>query len=653
MGSASADHGMGEKLVTAGTLVGAFGVAVTMLPGGYDPFGPVKLTVLLTACALIAVGFTANPTLLTAALRRAVAQRGVWPALALVGLAGLSTITSVDASQSLTGHYPEYQGLALLLASAWLGLAGYSLADDGGRLWSLTGRAATVVLLLVGAYALAQFVGLDPVAAERVLLVRRVRATLGNASNLGVYLCLAVPFAVASARAERGAWRTAAWLAVTSGGVALATALSRGAWAGAAACAITWLVLEARDLTRARRVRLAAVATGVAVAAVALTALLVPNAATRLGATLRTDSGTVAWRLAVWSQATRLAAERPLLGFGPASFRYAFPPRRSAATQAGETGVQVLDDPHNLFVSAATSAGALAALALAWLLGEAVLAAARTRGRAWPHAGPALAAVIVGGAVALQFHFATLDTASLLALAIALALGAPTPAGAAAARTASDRATSAARIAAATLACGLVALALLSAGLVIADRHVAAAFAAVGAGRPWDDARRELLIARQLAPWEPAMSWARGRVATLAAARGDSSAVAGGAEGFGEAVARLPLDPLLAAQHGELYVAAGVASRDTSFLATALPLTERAVDLDPENGYRWSAKATALAGLGDNAGAVAAFERAVRYAPDNVQAWSSLAQLYERLGRSEDAAKAKARAAELDAAQGR
>ncbi len=507
------------------------------------------------------------------------------------------------------------------------------------------GRAAVVATLLVAAYAIAQFAGTDPVVYERVFVIRRVRSMLGNASNLGVFLCLALPLVVARARSERGVWRGVAWVAVIVGGVTLALALSRGAWAGAAVGAVVWLLAEGRTQDRSTRVRVATVALGVAVAVIALTVMLVPNAAGRLGKVIDTTSGTAGWRVEVWSGASRLIAERPLLGFGPASFRYAFPPRRTAAMQAGEVGVQALDDPHNLFASAGVSAGVLAIAALAWLLGEALLGAWRIRrDDRWEFAGPALAASIAAGATALQFHFTTLDTAPLLAVLVALSLGRTAPAR----EPVPARALGAARVASGALAAVIVIAAVLAAGLVVADRQVARGYALVGAGYPWAESRAALVTAERFAPWEPAMSWALGRAATQAmSVRGDLSAYEDATRALASAQTRLPLDPLVAAQHADAYLVAGVATRDAAKLATALPIVERAIAMDPENGYRWAAKGTALAGLGKAAEATAALEKAVRYAPNNAQAWAALAKLYEQSGMTDKAAEAQNRADRL------
>ncbi|MDO9175366.1 MAG: O-antigen ligase family protein, partial [Actinomycetota bacterium] len=300
----------------------------------------------------------------------------------------------------------------LLFCAALIGFGAFAVAD-GDNAWKTLGRVGVVTLLVVAAYALLQFAGIDPVPYEREFLVRRVRSTLGNASNLGVFLCLALPLVVARARAERGAWRWLAWASAAAGAVTLVWSLSRGAWLGAIAGGLAWLLAESRSWDPARRRRGGMVAVGALVAAGLAAGLLMPSVGDRLGTLLDSSGGTARWRVEVWSATAGLVGERPVLGFGPAMFRYAFPPRRTASMMAGETGTQALDDPHNLLASAAVSAGVAGLLALLWLLGEALAAAWRLRedGGGREYAGEALLSALVAGVVALQFHFATLDSA--------------------------------------------------------------------------------------------------------------------------------------------------------------------------------------------------------------------------------------------------
>jgi tetratricopeptide (TPR) repeat protein len=620
------------------------------LPGGYNPFGPTKALVLLAGCVLLGAGLAVSPELAITASSGVARSRGRWAALALLGVAALATMMSIAPYQSLTGLYPEYQGLLLLLASAFAGFGASALADDDAT-WRLVGRAAVVALLVVAAYALLQFAGLDPVSYQREFVLRRVRSTLGNASNLGVFVCLALPLAIAYARAsERGAWPLLAWAGVAAGALTLALSLSRGAWLGALAGTAAWLLAEGRSWDRQRRLRTAAIAAVVALVAALLLALAVPSAGSRLGSLVDASGGTARWRMEVWSATARLVAERPVLGFGPSTFRYAFPPRRTASMMAGETGTQALDDPHNLLASAAVSAGIAGLIALLWLLAEALLAAWRLGARddRWPHAGPALLAGLAAGLTALQFHFVTLDSAPLLAVLIGLAIGRATPAPAPAP---SPRARLLARsLAAATTAVCLLGVAF-ALSLVLADRNVATGFSLVAEKAPWAEIDGHMDSARGAASWEPAMHWALGRAATQwMSATGETDAFGDdGALSMTIARTRLPLDPLVAAQAAELYLVYGLNAKDRSALEQALAAATRACELDPENGYRWDTRGTVLAALGQTQAAVAAYQRAVRFAPADTQAWANLARMYERLGDRAAAEQARQQAARAGA----
>ncbi len=532
----------------------------------------------------------------------------------------------------------------MLLASALAALGAYSLAEKNAT-WQTIGRAAVVATLLVAAYAIAQFAGTDPVVYERVFVIRRVRSMLGNASNLGVFLCLALPLVVARARSERGVWRGVAWVAVIVGGVTLAIALSRGAWAGAAVGAVVWLLAEGRTQDRSTRLRVATVALGVAVAVIALTVMLVPNAAGRLGRVIDTTSGTAGWRIEVWSGASRLIAERPLLGFGPASFRYAFPPRRTAAMQAGEVGVQALDDPHNLFASAGVSAGAAR---------DRGAGVASRRGAARRVAHSPRRPLGVCGARPCGLDSGWRDSAAVPlhdARHRAAARGADRAlAGAHGART---RARARPRAPRRPSRVGRARH---------RDRDRGSARSGPGRRRP--PGRSRLRVGGRGIPLGRVAGSARHRRALRplgtrdvvgARPRGNPGDVGSrrplGVRGR-DARARLRADPAATrsarrAQHADAYLVAGVATRDAAKLVTALPIAERAIAMDPENGYRWAAKGTALAGLGKAAEATAALEKAVRYAPNNAQAWAALAKLYEQSGMTDKAAEAQNRADRL------
>jgi O-antigen ligase len=645
---------LARRLVIAGVVLGGIGVCLAIAPGGYNPFGPVKALVLLIAAAVVTAGLALDRESLSSGIERTRKQPVAWVASAFVLIALLATWTSIDRSQSAFGHYPEYQGLALLLLAVLIGFGAYVLADDR-RLWKYVGRAALVALLIVSAYGIAQYLGWDPVPSLLQFVVRRVRSTPGNASNLGVWLVMALPLAVARVRAERGVWKWLAWAAVAAGVVTLALSLSRGAWIGAGLAIVTWLAVEGRHWDRGLRLKVVAAVVAVALVGTAAVALLVPNAASRVGELADPTAGTPGWRAEVWSLSVKLVETRPVLGWGPGSFRYAFPPVRTAQTLVGETGSQVVEDPHNILASAAAAAGVPGVLALVVLAVMVIVAAWRLPEESgWRLAGPALAAGIVGGLAALQFHFVTLDTAPLLALLAGLAAGraslrAPrkTPPAL------TQRANVVARLVAAAATVALLAAAVLAGGLVAADYALASGFGLVTAQAPWPAARAQFERAGSLAPWEPAMQWALGRGATqwMSLTR-DGSAFPDARDAMLATTRRLPVDPLVAAQTAEMYLVGGLANRDPVLLPRALTFANRAIALDPMNGYRWETKGTILATLGDTSAAIDALLTSVRYAPADRQAWSTLASVYTATKQTARAADAQAHADALPATGG-
>jgi tetratricopeptide (TPR) repeat protein len=303
------------------------------------------------------------------------------------------------------------------------------------------------------------------------------------------------------------------------------------------------------------------------------------------------------------------------------------------------TGTQALDDPHNLLASAAVSAGVAGLLALVWLLGEALSAAWRLgdSGADREYASESLLSSLVAGVVALQFHFVTVDTAPLLAAVIGLALG--RAAAMSTSRTAPEQPALRAPLQqaiAAAVALALALAAVAAGGLVLADRNVARGFALAAEKAPWEQVREPMVAAERLAPWEPAMTWALGRAATSwMSSTQRTTSFADGRRAMSATARLLPLDSLVAAQNTDLYLVYGLAAKDRSALERALSSALHASAMDPNNGYRWEAKGSALAALGSTDGAISAYKRAVQYAPENAQAWTNLARMYERLGETE------------------
>ncbi|MDR3686818.1 MAG: O-antigen ligase family protein [Coriobacteriia bacterium] len=638
---ASAPLTAGGVVLELGVLLGGLGVCLAMQPTSFNPFGPIKALVVALGVTLALVGMAleSGRTARAAARLGRVRASFAVPALLLVG--ALATVTSVDPQRSILGHYAEYQGLLLVVAAALIGCGAAVLADDRAA-WTRLKRAATLAVGVVSGFALVQVFGAGPGRVD----LSRAASTTGNASNLGVFLCLAVPLVLAAARSERGrAWPAVAWTAFAMGLVVLGLTLSRGAWLGAGGALVAWLVLEGRTWPGRLRGRVWAAAGVLVVVALAATLLFVPHAGSRLVEAVRSPSkGTLGWRAETWRLTAGLVAQRPLLGFGPASFRYAFPAVRTPATIIGESATQIVDDPHNLLLSIGVQYGVVAVGLLLWLLCGAIAAL-------WHLAGgegddtvtaAALAASIVGASVALQAHFLTLDTWPLFGLVIGWALGlcsarlalepAPLPAGT----------QSMARWTSGVLAVAFGVVTVAAAGLVWADTVSLHAERLSAARAPWTTVRGEFERSIALAPWEPAMRWTFARAASQRVDLASEPAAFRDAEAqFASVRQAIPSDQLVIEQQAQLYIVASFRLQAPALARQGLELAQQAAQLDPQNGFKWETVGGAYLAGGDVPAARTAYEKAVALNPRDVQAWTNLALVYDRLGDKAAAANAR------------
>ena len=287
---------------------------------------------------------------------------------------------STDRVQSLQGERFLRQGLlTTLLYVGFFALAQVALADPG-RLRLLLG-SVTAGAALVSAYALFQWMGLDPVWES--LPDDRAVSSIGQPNSLAAYLVLAIPAAVVLALLTRGAARIACAGAAAAMVVALVATQSRGGYLGLLAGTIVLLVGARETFARSRRL--------LALAATALVAgvgVLAGAQSDRLASTW--DLGDVSSardHLDLWRVAAHVAVDYPLLGTGQETFpdqfpRYAdevLPSERAAYFDAFR-----VESPHNVYLGIAAGAGfpALAAyLAILAAGAYALVRAARAAGR--------------------------------------------------------------------------------------------------------------------------------------------------------------------------------------------------------------------------------------------------------------------------------
>jgi O-antigen ligase len=607
-----------------------------MDPWGHNLFGPAKVTLLALGAAIVCFGLALQSEAVASLSRRSFARWPVRMALAFAALVCLSAVLSVEPRLSLIGTYPEYQGVASLGVYAIVGAGAAVLASRGG--WWLVERGLVVATIAVGAYAIAQVAGFDPIVFRSGLDLSRARSTLGNASNLGLFLVLVGPFVVRRLQLDESLWwRRAAGLGLALGAAALILSQSRGAWAAGIAVALVYATLAWRSPKRRLLV-------GGSVLLVALTVslLLSGTVGSRSFSLEDSSTSTVAWRLSVWRSAWAMSVDRPVAGWGPDTFRVAYPKYREPMLAAGVGDERVTSHAHNLFVHSAAELGWPAALALVGTFGALGLSVARHAKKPDDARGVAAPAAALGGAlVGLQAHFVTLDTGPLLfaaaGLLIAKSVTEDRP------RDVRDRRESGRivgvfgwTLAAAAVIASLVVIA--GAGLLVSDRALRRGFQAADDGMPWSVVGAEMERACRAAPWEVAVWWAKGRAATrLVEEQSDPEAFRSGLAAFSRARSIVPGDPELERHRAEHLLAGGLASSDAVLFQEALQGFERALASDSNNGLVWLGMGSARAGLGDWDGAVTAYERAVSLLPDSRLAWSNLAVGYEMVGKQAEA----------------
>jgi Lipid A core - O-antigen ligase and related enzymes len=158
-------------------------------------------------------------------------------------------------------------------------------------------------------------------------------------------------------------------LGVAGAVAALALSQTRAAWVGAFVAGVAIIVQRRHAI---RRHRAPVVATGVALAAIAVTLMVATPLGSRAASTFDLRRGTTAGRFDEWRVATRVIAEHPLVGVGPEGYRVVFPQAVDAA-YVRRYGVAVYPDrAHNGVLDVTVVGGLAAGLLYAALLALAV-----------------------------------------------------------------------------------------------------------------------------------------------------------------------------------------------------------------------------------------------------------------------------------------
>ncbi len=348
------------------TLVNLGVVGIDHVPLMSDPFSLGKLIALRVLTLLCLAAWAADLLINGGRVRW---TRVEWVLLAFLGWATIATVTSIHPWTALLGKYHRDEGLLSFFNYALVYFLAMQLVEDSKRAARL-GQALFASSLVVAGYGTIQYFGLDPVPWNVDFGAQRAFSTYGNPDILGGFLMFSLPVALSLALAERDARLRAVYFAGFFLNLfTLLVSFTRGAWVGGLIGLIVFGVIAWRNGARLTKVDL--VSTGVAGLAVAavLAAQRLPGSQadfeiTEFGASrLTADVGGVHARLMIWGAAVKAIRDRPLVGFGPDTFRYVFPLRKPAE-YVQRVSDNVADSPHSYPLQVAAGSGVVGALLL-------------------------------------------------------------------------------------------------------------------------------------------------------------------------------------------------------------------------------------------------------------------------------------------------
>jgi O-antigen ligase len=284
----------------------------------------------------------------------------------------ISTVFSTFPAGSISGStwrrfgFPVQISLLIFFLAA---LAALSANRDAQR---LALRAVAAVLAISAVYGIVQYFELDPLIQKQLYSagqynqpILRPPSTLGSATNLanfaliGVFLCLGMR----RAETER-LWRYLGGGAAVLGAVAVVLSGTRAALAGLAAGAVFLGIRYFRAINRK-----AILASALAMALLAAFYLspagyFLRNRAVQAWGDYK--GGTRPW---LWRDSLRMAAGRPLFGYGLDTFSLNFPRSQSAALSIAYPDAYN-ESPHNFALDVLLAqgvAGVAPLIAMLWL----------------------------------------------------------------------------------------------------------------------------------------------------------------------------------------------------------------------------------------------------------------------------------------------
>jgi len=407
-------------------------------------------------------------------------------------LAALATFASITPQISLLGKMPRYEGLITWLAYLILFFLVFTLFKDS----DLTALFWLIVslVLITSVYALFQFLELDFIKWNQNFALRRVWATFGNATTFGAFLVLVLPIIfsyLTAAPQKRCKWLVL--LTFMLGILSLLLTRSRSAWLGFLV-GFAWLLFS-KEQVKVKKYSLLFMFT------------LLILAFFMLSIKIEHQRQTASGRIILWQQSVKLITARPVLGWGPETFQFAFPPYISKEYEQKVSRKTIIDNAHNLFLHSAASFGlpATVVLMLAFFFIFKQLALSQN------FFNKGIASGYLSYLVALQFHFSTVAVSPFFWFLAAVGLSLTTPNSPEKKRKRYQKKRFLFIAPAIALVFIWLSTSFFLGRMVIADVHFRQALTASSSGR-FNSAYINFLSSQQLQPWEPYYPLTSGQV---------------------------------------------------------------------------------------------------------------------------------------------
>ncbi len=359
----------------------------------------------------------------------------VWLTLSYGAAFVLATAFSVSPRQSFWGATNQHGTMTVLTAVAF-----FLLVSDAFRSQERISRMTAALLLgsiPVAAYAVVQFLGLDPL--EWVSdSVSPIPSTMGRSNFLGAYMAMVVPVTLFLWLTDKE--RRVGVIVILQIACVLMTQARAALLALTAGTSVFFAVLAYRQRSKRNGwVSVAILITGMTLFPVTSNVDLSPPGHSPSFppppgmpfAEIRTE--TVKSRMEIWSQTLTLIPERWLLGYGPETFVTIYNSRFPPDVLPGSSGLMV-DDPHNLLLDHLMDVGVMGLIAFLAVIGLFCSVSLANLRRAPDRYDQALSAALIGSMTAYlvqaQFNPDIIVARVLFWLALALAVASSTTSGA-------------------------------------------------------------------------------------------------------------------------------------------------------------------------------------------------------------------------------